>query len=35
MYTLHHDAQIRSMDQVDKLSVLPVTVKPEALRLAK
>src|SRR5688572_28175921 len=35
MYTLHHDAEIRSIDQVDELDSLPATVKPEALRLAK
>jgi DNA end-binding protein Ku len=35
MYTLHHDAEIRGIEQVDELNSLPTTVKPEALKLAK
>src|ERR671912_2043703 len=33
MYTLHHDAEIRGMDQVAELNSLPAIVKPEALKL--
>ena len=35
MYTLHHDAEIRSIDQVDELKSLPAAVKPEAMKLAR
>jgi DNA end-binding protein Ku len=35
MYTLHHDAEIRSIDQVEELSSVPATVKPEQMKLAK
>jgi DNA end-binding protein Ku len=35
MYTLHHDAEIRSIDQIEELSSLPAKVKPEEMRLAK
>jgi DNA end-binding protein Ku len=35
MYTLHHDAEVRGIEQVDELNSLPTTVKPEALKLAK
>src|SRR5678815_4726741 len=35
MYTLHHDAEIRSIDQVDELGSLPAKVKPEEMKLAK
>ena len=35
MYTLHHDAEIRSIDQVEDLDSVPKTVKPEELKLAK
>lgn len=35
MYTLHHDAEIRGMDQVEELNSLPISVKPEALKLGK
>ena len=35
MYTLHHDAEIRSIDQIDELSSLPAKVKPEEMKLAK
>jgi DNA end-binding protein Ku len=35
MYTLHHDAEIRSIDQIEELSSVPLTVKPEEMKLAK
>jgi DNA end-binding protein Ku len=35
MYTLHHDAEIRSIDQVDELSSVPLKVKPEEMKLAR
>jgi DNA end-binding protein Ku len=35
MYTLHHAAEIRSIDAVDELSSVPATVKPEEIKLAK
>jgi DNA end-binding protein Ku len=35
MYTLHHDAEIRSIDQIEELSSLPAKVKPEEMKLAK
>jgi hypothetical protein len=35
MNTLHHDAEIRSIDQIDELNILPAAVKPDALKLAK
>jgi len=35
MYTLHHDAEIRSIDQIDELGSLPSKVKPEEIKLAK
>jgi DNA end-binding protein Ku len=35
MYTLHHDAEIRSIDQIDELNSLPTKVKPEEMKLAK
>jgi DNA end-binding protein Ku len=35
MYTLHHDAEIRSIDTIDELSSLPSKVKPEEMKLAK
>src|ERR1700752_4908985 len=35
MYTLHHDAEIRAIDQIEKLSSLPAKVKPEEMKLAK
>ena len=35
MYTLHHDAEIRSIDQIEELSSLPARVKPDEMRLAK
>ena len=35
MYTLHHEAEIRSIDQIDELSSVPSKVKPEEIKLAK
>ena len=35
MYTLHHDAEIRSIDQIEELSAVPAKVKPEEIKLAK
>jgi DNA end-binding protein Ku len=35
MYTLHHDAEIRSIDQIEELNSLPTKVKPEEMKLAK
>jgi DNA end-binding protein Ku len=35
MYTLHHDAEIRSIDQIEELGSLPAKVKPEEIKLAK
>src|SRR5574341_895933 len=35
MYTLHHDAEIRSIDQVEDLESVPAKVKPEEMKLAK
>jgi len=35
MYTLHHDAEIRSIDQIDELNALPSKVKPDEMKLAK
>jgi DNA end-binding protein Ku len=35
MYTLHHAAEIRSIDAVDELSSVPAKVKPEEVKLAK
>jgi DNA end-binding protein Ku len=35
MYTLHHDAEIRSIDQIEELDELPAKVKPEEMKLAK
>jgi DNA end-binding protein Ku len=35
MYTLHHDAEIRSIDQIEDLASLPTKVKPEEIKLAK
>ena len=35
MYTLHHAAEMRSIDQVEDLDTVPKTVKPEELKLAK
>jgi DNA end-binding protein Ku len=35
MYTLHHDAEIRSIDQIAELESLPVKVRPEEIKLAR
>jgi len=35
MYTLHHDAEIRSIDQVEELSAVPTTIRPEEMKLAR
>jgi DNA end-binding protein Ku len=35
MYTLHHDAEIRSIDQIEELASVPTKVKPEEMKLAK
>ena len=35
MYTLHHAAEIRSIDSIDELSTVPAKVKPEEIKLAK
>jgi DNA end-binding protein Ku len=35
MYTLHHDAEIRSIDQIEELSSVPAKVKPEEMKLAR
>jgi len=35
MYTLHHAAEIRSIDQVEELDAVPKSVKAEELKLAK
>jgi len=35
MYTLHHDAEIRSIDSIEELDSVPTKVKPEEIKLAK
>ena len=35
MYTLHHDAEIRGIDQIEELNSVPSKVKPEEMKLAK
>jgi DNA end-binding protein Ku len=35
MYTLHHAAEIRGIEQIEDLGSVPTSVKPEELRLAK
>jgi len=35
MYTLHHAAEMRSIDQVEELESVPKSVKPEELKLAR
>ncbi len=35
MYTLHHAAEIRNIDQVEELSSVPASVKPEEITLAR
>ena len=34
MYTLHHKAEIRSIEDVEELNAVPASTKPEALKLA-
>jgi DNA end-binding protein Ku len=35
MYTLHHDAEIRSIDEIEELNSVPTKVRPEEMKLAK
>jgi DNA end-binding protein Ku len=35
MFTLHHAAEIRSMDAIDELRTLPSTIKPDEAKLAR
>jgi DNA end-binding protein Ku len=35
MYTLHHAAEIRSIDEVEELKAVSASVKPEEMRLAR
>jgi DNA end-binding protein Ku len=35
MHTLHHAAEIRSMDAVEEISAVPATVKPDEIKLAR
>jgi len=35
MYTLHHDAEIRGIDQIEELNSVPTKVKPEEMKLAR
>jgi len=35
MYTLHHAAEIRGIEQVEELNSVPAKVKPEEIKLAK
>jgi len=35
MYTLHHAAEIRTINQIEELATVPRTVKPQELKLAK
>jgi DNA end-binding protein Ku len=35
MYTLHHDAEIRGIDQIEELNSVPSKVKPEEMKLAR
>jgi DNA end-binding protein Ku len=35
MYTLHHAAELRGIDQIEELGSVPKTVKPEELKLAQ
>ena len=35
MYTLHHAAEIRSIDEVEELNAVSASVKPEEMRLAR
>jgi DNA end-binding protein Ku len=35
MYTLHHAGEVRTMDGIDELKVVPETVKPQEINLAR
>jgi DNA end-binding protein Ku len=35
MYTLHHSAELRTIDQIEELETVPRTVKPTELKLAR
>src|SRR4029078_1322234 len=35
MYTLHHAAEIRSMDSIEELGAIPAKVKPQEMQLAR
>jgi DNA end-binding protein Ku len=35
MYTLHHAAELRSIDAVEELGAVPTKVKPEEIKLAR
>jgi DNA end-binding protein Ku len=35
MHTLHHAAEIRSIDTVEELNAVPAKVKPEEIKLAR
>jgi DNA end-binding protein Ku len=35
MYTLHHAAEIRSIDEIEELNAVSASVKPEEMRLAR
>jgi DNA end-binding protein Ku len=35
MYTLHHEAEIRGIDQIEDLNSVPSKVKPEEIKLAR
>ena len=35
MHTLHHAAEIRSIDSVEELNAVPASVKPEEMKLAR
>src|ERR1700687_1734285 len=35
MHTLHHAAEIRSIDSVEELTAVPASVKPEEMKLAR
>jgi len=35
MYTLHHAAEIRGIEQVEDLNSVPTSVKPEEMKLAQ
>jgi DNA end-binding protein Ku len=35
MYTLHHEAEIRGIEQIEELSGLPDTIKPQEVALAR